>query len=261
MNGIMEHPDFKAVSFVVSTPTGKYLATKGAQNNKRVQFNIGAKNHAVVMPDRDLEQAANSVAGATFGAAGQRCMGLSVAAVVGDEARVQEVPTIVSKRPPPLRLVADANEGTDIGPVISPTAKACIELISEGKAKGTCLLLYGRGAHLPVFPQGNLVGPTLLMGITQDMDYYKEEFLWPVFVVLQADSLDDAIVIVNRCPYANGATIFSTSGAAALKFQNEVDDGMVGIYLPILMPLPFFFLSLGTRTDSPVRTTSTGKGV
>ena len=241
VNGIMEHPDIKAVSFVGSTPTGKYLATKGAQNNKRVQANMGAKNHAVVMPDCDLEQAANAMAGAAFGAAGQRCMALSVAVVVGDEARVQEVASAVAERGAPLRLGAGADEGTDIGPVISPAAKARIEeLISEGESKGARVLLDGRGASVPAYPEGNFVGPTLLTGVTQDMDCYKEEIFGPVLVVLRADSLDEAIAMVNRCPYANGTAIFSTSGAAARKFQNEIDGGMVGINVPIPVPLPFF---------------------
>ena len=241
VNGIMEHPDVKAVSFVGSTPTGKYLAEKGAQNDKRVQANMGAKNHAVVMPDCDLEQAANAMAGAAFGAAGQRCMALSVAVVVGDETRVQEVAAAVAERGAPLRLGAGADEGTDIGPVISPAAKARIEeLISEGEAKGARVLLDGRGSHVPGYPEGNFVGPTLLTGVTQDMDCYKEEIFGPVLVVLRADSLDDAIAMVNRCPYANGSAIFSTSGAAARKFQTEIDGGMVGINVPIPVPLPFF---------------------
>ena len=181
------------------------------------------------------------VARAAFGAAGQRCMALSVAVVVGDETRVQEVAAAVAERGAPLRLGAGADEGTDIGPVISPAAKARIEeLISEGEAKGARVLLDGRGSHVPGYPEGNFVGPTLLTGVTQDMDCYKEEIFGPVLVVLRADSLDDAIAMVNRCPYANGSAIFSTSGAAARKFQTEIDGGMVGINVPIPVPLPFF---------------------
>ena len=241
VNSLLEHPDIKSISFVGSTTAGKYIAAKGAAHGKRVQSNMGAKNHAVIMPDADVEQVANALAGAAFAAAGQRCMALSACVVVGDDARMDELSQAVAAKGAVLRLGAGCDEGTDVGPLISPEAKERAErLISEGESKGAHVLLDGRSPMVEGYPDGNFVGPTLLSGVTTDMECYKEEIFAPVLVVLRANDLDSAIELVNANPYANGVAIFTQSGAAARRFQHDIDGGMVGVNVPIPVPLPMF---------------------
>lgn len=238
VNFICDNPDIKAISFVGSDQAGKYIYERGSKNGKRVQANLGAKNHGVILPDANKERALNQIAGAAFGAAGQRCMALSTAIFVGESRNW--IPELV-ERAKKLKVNAGHVAGTDIGPVISPAAKQRIEyLVESGVKEGANLVLDGRGVKVAGFEKGNFVGPTILTGVTTSMECYREEIFGPVLVCLEAETLDDAIELINNNPYGNGTALFTTSGANARKFTNEIDVGQVGINVPIPVPLPMF---------------------
>ncbi|AMZ72776.1 MULTISPECIES: CoA-acylating methylmalonate-semialdehyde dehydrogenase [Pseudomonas] len=238
VDALCTHKDIKAVSFVGSTAVGTHVYDLAGRHGKRVQSMMGAKNHAVVLPDANREQALNALVGAGFGAAGQRCMATSVVVLVGAAKQwLPELKALAQK----LKVNAGSEPGTDVGPVISKRAKARIlELIESGVQQGAKLELDGRGISVPGFEQGNFVGPTLFSGVTTDMRIYTEEIFGPVLVVLEVDTLDQAIALVNANPFGNGTGLFTQSGAAARKFQSEIDVGQVGINIPIPVPVPFF---------------------
>ncbi|HDR9109943.1 TPA: CoA-acylating methylmalonate-semialdehyde dehydrogenase, partial [Burkholderia vietnamiensis] len=232
------HPDIKAISFVGSTRVGTHVYNLGSQHGKRVQSMMGAKNHAVVLPDAHREQTINALVGAGFGAAGQRCMATSVVVLVGS-AR-DWLPELVEKAKT-LKVNAGSEAGTDVGPVVSRSAKARIlSLIDAGVKEGAKLELDGRDVTVRGYEQGNFVGPTLFSGVTTDMTIYREEIFGPVVVVMEVDTLDEAIALVNANPMGNGVGLFTQSGAAARKFQSEIDVGQVGINIPIPVPVPYF---------------------
>lgn len=238
VNFICDHPDIKAISFVGGDKAGKHIYERGAKNGKRVQSNMGAKNHGVVMPDANKENSLNQLVGAAFGAAGQRCMALSTAIFVGE---AQNWLPDLKARAENLKVNAGHIPGTDLGPVISPESKKRIfELIESGVQEGANLLLDGRGLVVPGFEKGNFVGPTILTGVTPSMRCYKEEIFGPVLVCLSVDTLDEAIQIINKNPYGNGAAVFTNNGATARKFTFEAQAGQVGINVPIPVPLPMF---------------------
>ncbi|NLB13023.1 MAG: CoA-acylating methylmalonate-semialdehyde dehydrogenase, partial [Gammaproteobacteria bacterium] len=212
VNAICDHADIKAVSFVGSTKVGTHVYNRASLAGKRVQCMMGAKNHAIVLPDANKEQTLNAMAGAAFGAAGQRCMAASTAVLVG-EAR-SWIPDLVAKAKT-LKVNAGTEPGTDIGPVISCAARERIEaLIASGVEQGATLELDGRNPQVPGFEQGNFVGPTIFSGVKPGMRIYDEEIFGPVLVILEAESLDEAIAIVNANPNGNGTAIFTQSGAA-----------------------------------------------
>ncbi|WP_155625429.1 aldehyde dehydrogenase family protein, partial [Burkholderia vietnamiensis] len=199
---------------------------------------MGAKNHAILLPDANREQAINALVGAGFGAAGQRCMATSVVVLVGS-AR-DWLPELVEKAKT-LKVNAGSEAGTDVGPVVSRSAKARIlSLIDAGVKEGAKLELDGRDVTVRGYEQGNFVGPTLFSGVTTDMTIYREEIFGPVVVVMEVDTLDEAIALVNANPMGNGVGLFTQSGAAARKFQSEIDVGQVGINIPIPVPVPYF---------------------
>ena len=238
VNAICDHPDIKAVSFVGSTRVGTHVYNRASLAGKRVQCMMGAKNHAVVLPDANKEQTLNALVGAGFGAAGQRCMATSVVVLVG--AAKQWLPDLKALAQK-LKVNAGSEAGTDVGPVISKRAKARIlELIESGVKEGAKLELDGRDIQVPGFEQGNFVGPTLFSGVKTDMQVYTQEIFGPVLVTLEVDTLDEAIALVNANPFGNGTGLFTQSGAAARKFQSEIDIGQVGINIPIPVPVPFF---------------------
>uniref|UniRef100_A0A7R9K0S9 Probable methylmalonate-semialdehyde/malonate-semialdehyde dehydrogenase [acylating], mitochondrial n=1 Tax=Timema genevievae TaxID=629358 RepID=A0A7R9K0S9_TIMGE len=238
VNFICDHPDIKAISFVGSDQAGKYIYERGSRNGKRVQSNMGAKNHGVIMPDANKESTLNQLVGAAFGAAGQRCMALSTAVFVGDAQ--SWLPDLVD-RARKLKVNAGHIPGTDLGPVISPQSKQRIlDLVQSGIDEGAKCLLDGRVITVPGFERGNFVGPTILSDVTPSMKCYKEEIFGPVLVVLNVDTLDEAIALINKNPYGNGTAIFTTNGATARKFTYEIDVGQVGVNVPIPVPLPMF---------------------
>ncbi len=238
VDALCTHPDVVAVSFVGSTAVGTHVYDLAGRHGKRVQSMMGAKNHAVVLPDANREQTLNALAGAAFGAAGQRCMATSVAVFVGDAKAW--LPDLVS-RAKTLKVNAGVEPGTDVGPVISPQAKARIEqLIESGVSEGATLMLDGRSPSVPGYQQGNFVGPTVFAGVKTHMRIYTQEIFGPVLVCLEVDTLDEAIALVNANPFGNGVALFTESGSAARRFQNEIDAGQVGINVPIPVPVPLF---------------------
>ncbi|MGY2441925.1 CoA-acylating methylmalonate-semialdehyde dehydrogenase [Pseudomonas sp. SDO52101_S400] len=238
VDGLCTHKDIKAISFVGSTAVGTHVYDLAGKHGKRVQSMMGAKNHAVVLPDANREQALNALVGAGFGAAGQRCMATSVVVLVG--AAKQWLPDLKALAQK-LKVNAGSEPGTDVGPVISKKAKARIlDLIESGIKEGAKLELDGRDISVPGYEKGNFVGPTLFSGVTTDMQIYTQEIFGPVLVVLEVDTLDQAIALVNANPFGNGTGLFTQSGAAARKFQTEIDVGQVGINIPIPVPVPFF---------------------
>jgi malonate-semialdehyde dehydrogenase (acetylating) / methylmalonate-semialdehyde dehydrogenase len=238
VDALCTHELVKAISFVGSTAVGTHVYRLGSEYGKRVQSMMGAKNHAVVLPDANREQTLNALAGAGFGAAGQRCMATSVVVLVG--ASQQWLPDLVEKAKT-LKVNAGSETGTDIGPVVSRAAKQRIlGLIEAGVKEGATLALDGRDVKVAGYEEGNFIGPTIFADVTTEMEIYRTEIFGPVLVVLSVPTLDEAIALVNRNPMGNGVGLFTQSGAAARKFQSEIDVGQVGINIPIPVPVPFF---------------------
>jgi len=235
---LLGHPDIKAVSFVGSVPVGQYIYRTGTQNLKRVQALAGAKNHVVVMPDADKQQVINNIIGAGCGAAGQRCMALSVAVFVGEAQNwIPDLKEAMSQ----IRPGAWDDTGATYGPLISPAARdRVLGFIQRAREEGADVLLDGSNIQVEGLPDGNWVGPTLFDRVTPEMAIYKEEIFGPALSVMRADTLEQAIQIINDNPYGNGTSLFTASGAAARKFQHEIEVGQVGINVPIPVPLPFF---------------------
>jgi len=238
VDAICTHPDIKAISFVGSTPVGTHVYNLGSQHGKRVQSMMGAKNHAVVLPDAHKEQTLNALIGASFGAAGQRCMATSVLVLVG--AAKDWLPDLVAKATS-LKVNAGHEPGTDVGPVISRQAyERVLGLIGDGEREGASLLLDGRGCSVPGYETGNFIGPTIFSDVTTRMKIYTTEIFGPVLLVMAVDTLDQAIELVNANPFGNGTGVFTQSGAAARKFQHEIDVGQVGINIPVPVPVAYF---------------------
>lgn len=232
------HRDIKAISFVGSTAVGTHVYNLAGQHGKRVQSMMGAKNHVVVMPDANKEQTLNALVGAAFGAAGQRCMALSVAVMVGDTKHW--VDELVAKTKT-LKVNAGHEPNTDIGPVISTRAKArVIDLINSGVEQGAELLLDGRDVQVLGYEKGNFVGPTIFNQVTTDMRIYQEEVFGPVLAIIHVDTLEQAIELINANPFGNGVGLFTQNGNTARTFQHQIDIGQVGINIPIPVPVPFF---------------------
>lgn len=238
VNHLLEHEDIKAVSFVGSVPVGQHIYRTATANMKRAQCFAGAKNHSVVMPDANKEKVINNLVGASVGAAGQRCMAISVAVFVGESANwiPQLAEKIAAVRP---GIWDDKSAG--FGPLISPQAKArVLDLIAQGKQQGAQCLVDGSNFTVAGYEQGNWIGPTVFSGVTPQMSIYQEEIFGPVLCCMQVDTLEEAIALVNANPYGNGTSIFTASGAAARNYQSNVEVGQVGINVPIPVPLPFF---------------------
>lgn len=237
---ILKEPRIKAVSFVGSDKAGEYIYRTGTAHGKRVQANLGAKNHAVVLPDANKSHAVGAVVGAAFGAAGQRCMALSVLVTVGSETKewVNEIVAMAKS----LKVGPGFNDSTDVGPVISPQSKARIEeIIGQAEKEGATIALDGRGFKADgEFANGNFVGPTVLTNVKPGMRCYDEEIFGPVLSVVHVDTMDEAIALINKNKYGNGTAIFTQSGPAAYKFEKSIEAGQVGINVPIPVPLPMF---------------------
>ena len=235
---LLTHPDIKAVSFVGSVPVGQHIYRTATENLKRAQCFAGAKNHMVIMPDANPAQVVNQLVGASVGAAGQRCMAISVAVFVGSAKDM--IPALKDE----LEKVQPGGPDTPAagyGPLISPQAKQrVLKLIAQGKQEGADCLLDGSDCQVEGYPNGNWIGPTLFSGVTAEMSIYKEEIFGPVLCCMEVADLDEALRLVNSNPYGNGTSIFTASGAAARKYQHEVEVGQVGINVPIPVPLPFF---------------------
>jgi malonate-semialdehyde dehydrogenase (acetylating)/methylmalonate-semialdehyde dehydrogenase len=238
VDGICDHPSIKAISFVGSNTAGEYIHSRGTSSGKRVQANLGAKNHAAILPDADRAATVKALVGAAFGAAGQRCMALSAVILVGEARRW--IPDLVSEAKQ-LTVGCGFDHGVDVGPLITPESKERVEnIITKAVEQGATLSLDGRNTVVKGFEEGNFVGPTILSNVDTNNIAYQTEIFGPVLVILEAESLEEAMGIINDNPYGNGCAIFTQSGAAARKFTQDIDVGQVGINVPIPVPLPMF---------------------
>ncbi len=241
VDAILDNDTVQAVGFVGSTPIAQYIYGRAATNGKRAQCFGGAKNHMIIMPDADLEKAADALVGAGFGAAGERCMAISVAVPVGkdtaDKLIEKLAPRVEALKVGPYTSETDV----DYGPVITEAAKERIEgLISTGVDQGATLVTDGRGFSLQGYEDGFYVGPTLFDDVTEDMDIYKEEIFGPVLSTVRKDSYEDALSLVMENQYGNGTAIYTSDGDTARDFASRVNVGMVGINFPIPVPLSYF---------------------
>ena len=238
VDALLAHPEVKAISFVGSTPIARYIYETGTRHGKRVQALGGAKNHAIVLPDADLPFTVEAIIGAGYGSAGERCMAISAIVAVGDVAD-----RLVAGLAERARRVT-TGAGTDdveMGPVITCAARDRIRgLIDQGVAEGARLVVDGRGLRVPGHEGGFFVGPTLFDHATPAMTIHREEIFGPVLAVVRVASLEEAIALVNANPYANGVALFTRSGYAARRFEEEIEVGMVGINVPIPVPMAFY---------------------
>jgi malonate-semialdehyde dehydrogenase (acetylating)/methylmalonate-semialdehyde dehydrogenase len=238
VDGLLTHPDIKAVSFVGSTPIARYVYETGTAHGKRVQALGGAKNHMVVLPDADLDLAADSAVNAGYGSAGERCMAISAVVAVGSIA--DDLVDRIAKRTLGLRT-GDGRRGCDMGPLVTAAARDRVTgYVDAGEAAGAALVVDGRGVLADADGEGFFVGPTLFDHVTPDMGVYTDEVFGPVLSVVRVASYDEALDLVNANPYGNGTAIFTNDGGAARRFQNEVEVGMVGINVPVPVPMAYF---------------------
>ncbi|MBS0565289.1 MAG: CoA-acylating methylmalonate-semialdehyde dehydrogenase [Proteobacteria bacterium] len=241
VDAILDHPTIQGVGFVGSTPIAQYIYGRAATNGKRAQCFGGAKNHMIIMPDADLDKAADALIGAGYGAAGERCMAISVAVPVGDktaDALVERlVPRIEKLKVGPYT----AGDDVDFGPVITPQSRDRINgLIASGVEQGAKLVVDGRGIRIQGYENGFFVGPTLFDNVTRDMDIYKQEIFGPVLSQVRAKSYDEALNLVIDNDYGNGTAIYTADGDTARDFASRVNVGMVGINFPIPVPLSYY---------------------
>lgn len=242
VNMILDEKRISSVSFVGSTNVAKYIYERSATNGKRVQSLGGAKNHLVVMPDANLDQAVDGIIGAAYGSAGERCMAVSVAVAVGDIA--DDLVSEISKKAEILKVSPWTNPESEMGPVISKEHKEKIEnYISIGEKEGANLVLDGRGIKIQGYEKGFFIGPTLFDNVSKDMEIYKEEIFGPVLSVVRVKTYEEALSLVNDHKYGNGTSIYTSDGEISRHFTTSCNIGMVGINVPI--PVPMAFHSFG----------------
>ena len=243
VDALLDHPDVRAVSFVGSTPIAEYVYTRGAAAGKRVQALGGAKNHMIVMPDADMDKAVDALMGAGYGSAGERCMAISVAVPVGQKTADRLVEAL-APRVRALKVAPATDPDSEMGPVVTGEAKRRItDLIGLGVKEGAELVVDGRGLVLQGYENGFFLGGTLFDRVTPDMTIYKQEIFGPVLSVVRAQSYDEAADLVNSHEYGNGTAIFTRDGDTARTFADRIEVGMVGINVPI--PVPVAYHSFG----------------
>jgi malonate-semialdehyde dehydrogenase (acetylating) / methylmalonate-semialdehyde dehydrogenase len=239
VNALLDHPGIDAISFVGQASTARYIAERSAATGKRCQALGGAKNSLVVMPDAALEQTVTGIMGSAFGAAGQRCLAGSVAVLVGDERRQDEVRDALVAAASRLRLGPGADEATDVCPVVAPEARERLTAaIERGEAEGAKVLLDGRGADPG--PGGTMVGPTIVDRVDRESELAREELFGPLLTLVRAGDLDDALEFVNGSRYGNAGSIFTTSGGAAREYRYGVEAGMIGVNVGVAAPVAWF---------------------
>ncbi|MCU1615665.1 MAG: Methylmalonate-semialdehyde dehydrogenase [Frankiales bacterium] len=247
VDGLLDHPDVAAVSFVGSTPIARYVHERGTRSGKRVQALGGAKNHAIVLPDADLEFASDHLTAAAYGSAGERCMAISATIAVGSVG--DELIDVLDRRSRAVRVGPGREATSDMGPIVTQASKdRIVSLITSGEESGAKVVVDGRDLVVPGHENGFFVGPTLVDRVTPDMEVYREEIFGPVLSVLRAGSVDDAIDLINANPYGNGTAIFTSHGGAARKFVRGVKVGMIGVNVPV--PVPMAFHSFGGWKNS-----------
>lgn len=240
---LLTHPDIQAVSFVGSTPIAEYIYATGCAHGKRVQALGGAKNHMVVMPDADLDQAVNALMGAAYGSAGERCMAISVAVAVGDQVADQLIAALAPKVRA-LKIGDGMSPGMEMGPLVSAQHLAKVkDYVDAGVSEGAELVVDGREHKVPGLEQGYFMGGCLFDRVTADMSIYREEIFGPVLCVVRVPDYASAVKLINAHEYGNGTAIFTRDGDSARQFCNEIQVGMVGVNVPI--PVPMAFHSFG----------------
>jgi len=239
VDALLTHEDVPAISFVGSTGVGEYVYQEGSAHNKRVQAFCGAKNHMVIMPDADMDQAVDALIGAGYGSAGERCMAISVAVPVGQgtaDALIEKL----TPRVEALTIGPYDDPNADINPLITAQAQQRVEnLIAQGVEEGADLLVDGRGARMQGYENGFFVGGTLFSNVTTEMDIYKQEIFGPVLSVMSPSTYDEAVSMINDHEYGNGVAVFTRDGDTARHFSNAVDIGMIGVNVPIPVPMAF----------------------
>ena len=247
VDALLSHPDVAAISFVGSTPIARYVHETGIRNGKRVQALGGAKNHMIVLPDADMDLAADAAVSAGFGSAGERCMAISVVVSVGDAADTL-LPKI-QERIAKLKIAPGNEEGAEMGPLVTREhLEKVASYVTAGESEGGTLLVDGRDLTVEGSADGFFIGPSLFDNVTTDMSIYTDEIFGPVLSVVRVSRYEDAIALINDNQYGNGTAIFTNDGGAARKFQREIQVGMIGINLPI--PVPLAFYSFGGWKDS-----------
>ncbi len=240
---ILDNPDIKAVSFVGSTPIAEYVYQRGTKAGKRVQALGGAKNHMIIMPDADMEQAADALMGAAFGSAGERCMAISVAVPIGKETGDRLV-EMLKPRIKALKIGASTQKNIDMGPLITKQHKEkVIDYINQGEKAGADLVVDGRDFSLKGYENGYFVGGTLFDNVSEDMSIYREEIFGPVLSIVRKNSFEEAVELIHSHQYANGTAIFTRDGDTARSFADKIEVGMVGVNVPI--PVPVAYHSFG----------------
>jgi malonate-semialdehyde dehydrogenase (acetylating)/methylmalonate-semialdehyde dehydrogenase len=239
VDAVLDHPQIAAVSFVGSTPIARYVHERAGRSGKRVQALGGAKNHAVVMPDADLDFAANHITAAAYGSAGERCMAISAVVAVGNAA--DPLIARLKQKALEIKVGPGSDPSSDMGPVVTAQARdRIVGYIARGATAGATPVVDGRDCKVAGNPAGFFVGPTLFDKVTPQMEIYADEIFGPVLSVLRVDTLNDAIELINANPYGNGTAVFTSSGSAARTFQRDVEVGMIGINVPIPVPMAFY---------------------
>ena len=243
VDALLRHPEVNAVSFVGSTPIAEYVQREGVAHGKRVQALGGAKNHLVMLPDADVGQVADALLGAAYGSAGERCMAISVAVAVG-EATADKLVGVLAQRVKDLRIDHSQNGDADMGPLITAVHRErVLAYIGSGIEEGARLVVDGRRHEVKGFEKGFFLGGSLFDGVTPAMKIYREEIFGPVLVIVRVPTLADAVRLVNSHEYANGTAVFTRDGGAARTFVQAIEVGMVGVNVPI--PVPMAFMSFG----------------
>ncbi len=247
VDGLLDHPDVAAVSFVGSTPIAQYVHERGTRSGKRVQALGGAKNHAVVLPDADLDLAADHLVAAAFGSAGERCMAISAAVVVGRAG--DRLLDVVNRKAGEVKVGPGRDAASEMGPVITAQARErIVGLIDAGEQQGAQVAVDGRDLVVPGHEDGFFVGPTLVDQVSPEMEVYRQEVFGPVLSVLRAGTVDEAIDLINANPYGNGTAVFTSHGGAARAFTRGVRVGMIGVNVPV--PVPMAYHSFGGWKNS-----------
>jgi len=242
VDALLDHPSIQALSFVGSTPIAEYIYARGCAAGKRVQALGGAKNHMVVMPDADMDMTVDALMGAAFGSAGERCMAISVVVAVGDAG--DKIIDALAQRTAALKVRDGMAHDAEMGPVVSSAAKQRIEkLIGEGVEQGATLVVDGRNHVVPERENGFFIGGTLFDHVTPDMSIYKEEIFGPVLCIVRLPDVGSAVELINRNEYGNGVAIYTRDGGTAREFVRQIQVGMVGVNVPL--PVPMAFNSFG----------------
>ena len=242
VDALLDHPEVQAISFVGSTPIAEYIYARGSAAGKRVQALGGAKNHMVVMPDADMQMTIDALMGAAYGSAGERCMAISVVVAVGDAG--DKLAAALATRAAALKVNDGMEQGAEMGPVVTAAAKQRIEkLIGEGVEQGATLLVDGRDFKVPGRENGFFVGGTLFDHVTPEMSIYKEEIFGPVLCLMRAPDVGSAVTLINANEYGNGVAIYTRDGGVAREFVRQIQVGMVGVNVPL--PVPMAFNSFG----------------